>query len=52
MKRDFTYIDDLVEGIVRLIDCVPEIGDAGRGWAIRFRRSRPSDRQHRSAENP
>ncbi|GAC1328968.1 MAG: NAD-dependent epimerase [Beijerinckiaceae bacterium] len=23
MKRDFTYIDDLVEGIVRLIDCVP-----------------------------
>jgi UDP-glucuronate 4-epimerase len=23
MKRDFTYIDDLVESIVRLIDCVP-----------------------------
>jgi len=26
MKRDFTYIDDLVEAIVRLIDCVPETG--------------------------
>jgi UDP-glucuronate 4-epimerase len=24
MKRDFTYIDDLVESIVRLIDCVPQ----------------------------
>ncbi|ATQ41147.1 NAD-dependent epimerase/dehydratase family protein [Caulobacter mirabilis] len=23
MKRDFTYIDDLVEGIVRLMPCVP-----------------------------
>jgi UDP-glucuronate 4-epimerase len=23
MQRDFTYIDDLVEGIVRLIDCPP-----------------------------
>ncbi len=26
MKRDFTYIDDLVEGIVRLAGAVPEIG--------------------------
>jgi UDP-glucuronate 4-epimerase len=26
MKRDFTYIDDLVEAIKRLIDCVPETG--------------------------
>ncbi len=26
MRRDFTYIDDLVEGIVRLIDAVPEEG--------------------------
>ncbi len=25
MKRDFTYIDDLIEAIVRLIKCVPEI---------------------------
>lgn len=24
MKRDFTYIDDIVEGIVRLLDCMPE----------------------------
>jgi UDP-glucuronate 4-epimerase len=26
MKRDFTYIDDLVEGIVRLMGVVPEAG--------------------------
>lgn len=26
MQRDFTYIDDLVEGIVRLIDAAPEPG--------------------------
>ncbi len=26
MRRDFTYIDDLVEGVVRLMDCVPETG--------------------------
>jgi UDP-glucuronate 4-epimerase len=26
MKRDFTYIDDLVEGIVRLIACPPVMG--------------------------
>lgn len=24
MKRDFTYIDDIVEGVVRIIDTVPE----------------------------
>jgi len=35
MKRDFTYIDDLVEAIVRLIGCVPEAGNpvAGDGFA-------------------
>jgi UDP-glucuronate 4-epimerase len=27
MKRDFTYIDDLVEAIVRLIGAVPKIGE-------------------------
>lgn len=27
MKRDFTYIDDLVTGIRLLIDIVPEVGD-------------------------
>lgn len=27
MERDFTYIDDLVEGIVRLIDVVPTRGE-------------------------
>jgi UDP-glucuronate 4-epimerase len=26
MARDFTYIDDLVEGVIRLIDQVPEAG--------------------------
>ncbi|MFS8038157.1 NAD-dependent epimerase/dehydratase family protein [Xanthobacter sp. AM11] len=26
MKRDFTYIDDLVEGVMRLIPCVPVKG--------------------------
>ena len=29
MKRDFTYIDDIVEGVVRLIDKVPE---PDSGW--------------------
>ena len=26
MKRDFTYVDDLVEAVVRLIECVPQEG--------------------------
>jgi len=26
MSRDFTYVDDLIEGVVRLIPCVPETG--------------------------
>ena len=30
MKRDFTYIDDIVEGVVRLIDKVPE---PNSGWS-------------------
>lgn len=29
MRRDFTFIDDLVEGIVRLIAAVPEVGEEG-----------------------
>ena len=29
MRRDFTYVDDLVEGIVRLIGCVPGSGAPG-----------------------
>ncbi len=24
MQRDFTYIDDIVEGVVRIIDCLPQ----------------------------
>ncbi|MFO0991164.1 MAG: NAD-dependent epimerase/dehydratase family protein [Hyphomicrobiales bacterium] len=31
MSRDFTYIDDLVEGIVRLIPCLPETGAKAGG---------------------
>ena len=26
MSRDFTYIDDIVDGIVSLVDAVPEVG--------------------------
>ncbi len=29
MRRDFTFIDDLVEGIVRLVGAVPEVGGEG-----------------------
>ncbi len=34
MKRDFTYVDDLVEAVVRLAACVPEAGNplAGDGF--------------------
>lgn len=28
MARDFTYVDDLVEAVVRLMDCVPATGEA------------------------
>ncbi|MEA2759058.1 MAG: UDP-glucuronate 4-epimerase [Methylobacteriaceae bacterium] len=28
MKRDFTYVDDLVESVVRLIDCIPRPAEA------------------------
>lgn len=27
MRRDFTYIDDLVEAIIRLVDCAPVLGE-------------------------
>ena len=40
MQRDFTYIDDLVEAIVRLVDCVPAAANAGA--MPRFRRTRRS----------
>jgi UDP-glucuronate 4-epimerase len=29
MRRDFTYVDDLVEGIVRLIACPPDLAGPG-----------------------
>jgi len=31
MKRDFTYIDDIVEGVVRVLDRIPEPDPAWRG---------------------
>lgn len=31
MKRDFTYIDDIVEGVIRLLDRIPEPDPAWRG---------------------
>jgi len=34
MQRDFTYIDDLVEAIVRLADAVPEVGTPITGGGV------------------
>lgn len=41
MSRDFTYIDDIVEGVVRILDVVPEGGSRAQGpdastapWAL------------------
>jgi UDP-glucuronate 4-epimerase len=34
MRRDFTYIDDLVEGVVRLVDVPPPLPGPGRPPAI------------------
>ncbi len=31
MQRDFTYIDDIVEGIIRILDVVPEKNDQ---WSV------------------
>ena len=40
MQRDFTYIDDIVEGVVRVLD---RLGHAGR--RLSRRRARPGDEQ-------
>jgi UDP-glucuronate 4-epimerase len=37
MKRDFTYVDDLVEAMTRLIGCVPGVGSPGASLAAPFR---------------
>ena len=34
MKRDFTYIDDIVEGLIRVIRGVPEKGIDEDGFSI------------------
>ncbi len=31
MQRDFTYIDDIVEGVVRVLDKIPEANSSGSG---------------------
>ncbi len=41
MSRDFTYIDDLIEAVVRLIDAPPVLGEPV-GPRIRCRRRRPT----------
>ena len=33
MRRDFTYVDDVVEGVVRILG-LPPAGDAGAPYAI------------------
>lgn len=34
MRRDFTYVDDLVEAIVRLVDAVPQAGQPVQGAGV------------------
>jgi len=34
MQRDFTYIDDIIEGVVRVIDKIPEPNAQGSGNAL------------------
>ena len=38
MRRDFTYIDDIVEGVIRVTDCIPSplVGE-GQGEGGRYR---------------
>jgi len=31
MRRDFTYIDDIVEGVLRVVDCIPEPATDSQG---------------------
>jgi UDP-glucuronate 4-epimerase len=31
MKRDFTYIDDIVEGVIRVMNCIPNSLDTSEG---------------------
>lgn len=34
MYRDFTYIDDIVEGLIRVISCSPELSDDGVRYKV------------------
>jgi UDP-glucuronate 4-epimerase len=48
MQRDFTYIDDVTRGILRLIDHVPPSGEAGRAPARIYNigNNRPEELMH------
>ena len=52
MKRDFTYIDDLVEAVVRLIDLAPEEGAPVGLAGFAFARRALSRRQYRRRRAP
>ncbi|MDI4637514.1 MULTISPECIES: NAD-dependent epimerase [Halomonadaceae] len=41
MSRDFTYIDDIVEGVVRILDVVPGRNDTGTAKEALFTSSAP-----------
>jgi UDP-glucuronate 4-epimerase len=34
MRRDFTYVDDLIAAVTRLVDCVPELGQPVHGDSL------------------
>jgi len=34
MKRDFTYIDDIIESILRIIDIIPSTGTTDTPWKV------------------
>jgi UDP-glucuronate 4-epimerase len=48
MQRDFTYVDDVTRGILRLIDHVPESGEVGGAPARIYNigNNRPEDLMH------
>ena len=37
MRRDFTYVDDIVEGVVRVLDRVPQAADAAGAGSAPYR---------------
>jgi UDP-glucuronate 4-epimerase len=44
MKRDFTYIDDIIESVVRIIDIIPKANNAGaRARVFNIGRNKPEN---------